>query len=99
MHNVIAVLGTFAFVFALGTTAVFVVNRFERRHQPESRAPDGGFRARRWRHRRREARMARRTVVDGSKDLSFARAVLKDTRLWAEGRAQVDPTHRSRMLP
>jgi hypothetical protein len=62
VQNVIAVLITFAFVFALGTTALFVVNRWERQHQSESQTPVDGFRIRRWRHRRRQVRIARRPV-------------------------------------
>jgi hypothetical protein len=69
VQNVIAVLITFAFVFALGTTALFVVNRWERQHQSESQTPVDGFRIRRWRHRRRQVRIARRPVVDGPKDI------------------------------
>jgi hypothetical protein len=44
VHNVLAVLATFAFVLGLGTTALFVVNRWERHHQRQSRRPDVGFR-------------------------------------------------------
>jgi hypothetical protein len=33
VHNVIAVLGTLAFVFTLGSMALFVVSRWERRHE------------------------------------------------------------------